>query len=371
MNILFITAFPPNRMTAGQNYTRNLIEELSVFHDIELVYFDYPNHKCDLKGELKVNKMKLNGIKKIINCLKLPFIHPFFSARFSFRLWFYIFRNRNKFDVLYLDFSQVFVYSLFIKAKQIVLMSHDVIYQKYTRRKGFLDVFFGGLIMFWERLLLRQANKILVFSDKDAELIDQYFDLKADRVDFYIDNDITKINHYDIEITNRFCFFGAWNREENLEGLIWFIANVLPSVKESDFVILGGGMPDNLKVKISNESNIKYIGFVNNPYSVIASSQALIAPVFNGAGVKVKVLESLCCGTSVIGTNIAFEGINNLEKINADVFYCNDAGSFVDAINQFPIKKETDKIDLKNNFVYPEKMAADVLNNRKQIRTVI
>lgn len=365
MKILFITAFPPNRKTAGQNYTRNLIEELSIFHDIELIYFDYPNHKSDLGGLLKTKKMNLNGKRKIVNCLKLPFVHPFFSARFSFRLWFYIFRNSNKFDVLYLDFSQVFVYSLFIKAKHIVLMSHDVIYQKYARRKRFFDVFFGGFIMFWEKIFLSQASKTLVFSDKDAKLIDRYFGITACRVDFYIDNDIKKINHYDIEIMNRFCFFGAWNREENLEGLIWFIANVLPSVKESNFVILGGGMSDYLQVEISKQSNMKYIGFVDNPYSIIASSQALIAPVFNGAGVKVKVLESLCCGTSVIGTNIAFEGINNLEKINTDVFYCNDAESFIYAINQFSLKKVTDKIDLKNSFVYPKKMAVEVLNNMK------
>lgn len=57
---------------------------------------------------------------------------------------------------------------------------------------------------------------------------------------------------------------------------------------------------------------MEYLGFMDNPYVQIAKCQALIAPLFNGAGVKVKVIEALALGTPVIGTDIAFEGIENI-----------------------------------------------------------
>ena len=37
----------------------------------------------------------------------------------------------------------------------------------------------------------------------------------------------------------------------------------------------------------------------------------LIAPLYKGAGVKVKVIDALSSGTVVIGTNVAFEGIED------------------------------------------------------------
>lgn len=362
MKVLFITAFPPNRMTAGQNYTKNLLEDLANLNDIELVYFDYAKHNIEIQN-LNTKRKRLNIVKKVFNCLKLPFVHPFFSARFSFRLMFYILKNKKKFDLIYLDFSQVFIYSLFIKKEKTILMSHDVIYQKYSRRKKKIDLMFGRCIKFWEKKLLKKAGKVLVFSDKDVKLIHKYFDLKAYRVDFYMDKYIEEINHHKIEINKNFCFYGAWNRKENLEGLIWFIQSVIPKVPHANFIIIGGSMSEEIKLMFKNYTNIKYIGFVDNPYEIIAASQALIAPVFNGAGVKVKVLESLCCGTAVLGTQVAFEGINNLETIKNDVFYCDDADTFIKTLNQFVFKNVNDKISLRNKFIYPERKALDIIIN--------
>ena len=56
------------------------------------------------------------------------------------------------------------------------------------------------------------------------------------------------------------------------------------------------------------------LGFVDNPYKIMSESLGLIAPLFHGAGIKVKVIESLACGTPVIGTEVAFEGIDFIEN---------------------------------------------------------
>jgi len=90
------------------------------------------------------------------------------------------------------------------------------------------------------------------------------------------------------------------------------------------------------------------MGFLENPYPVISNARALISPLFTGAGIKVKVMESLACGTPVIGTRISFEGIPEIfgdYLINAE-----DQNSFITRITEFKIQL-SDKQRLKALFL--------------------
>lgn len=87
--ILFITAFPPNRLTAGQNYTRQLLNDLSSNYEIDLVYFKYKNHPIEINDKVNVLIEANNLIyTKLTNAFKLLYIHPFF-IRF----------NKNSFSI--------------------------------------------------------------------------------------------------------------------------------------------------------------------------------------------------------------------------------------------------------------------------------
>lgn len=74
------------------------------------------------------------------------------------------------------------------------------------------------------------------------------------------------------------------------------------------------GIDVKLKSKVSTCKNIKIAGFVENPVAEIAKCQALVAPLHKGAGVKVKVIDALSSGTSVVGTDVTFEGIEDNSK---------------------------------------------------------
>ena len=60
LKILFITAFPPNTKTAGQNYSRQLLEDLSSDCDIEVCYWGYPEHNVELSEKIKCSEMPIN-----------------------------------------------------------------------------------------------------------------------------------------------------------------------------------------------------------------------------------------------------------------------------------------------------------------------
>ncbi len=307
LKILFITAFPPNQKTAGQDYTRRLLDDLvSRGHKISLFYADYPNHSAELDERIEL----LGTIHPYIkNCLFLPFLHPFFTRRFDKSVISFVQSAAKNFDMLYFDFSQVHLYSLFTDHPNKVLMCHDVICQKFTRKGRF----FLPWIKHCEKKLLRSADKIITFSKKDSAVIKNEYGFSSTPVNFYLKN-----GHFDYYKENLciqenlFCFYGAWNRAENTECLEWFFSEVYPNVRgDIEYAIIGGGMNNSLKRRLSSCKNIKILGFVENPVTEIAKCQALIAPLRKGAGVKVKVIDSLSCGTPVIGTDVAFEGIED------------------------------------------------------------
>ena len=95
----------------------------------------------------------------------------------------------------------------------------------------------------------------------------------------------------------------------------WFLANVINNLSDTfKFKIIGGGLPEAIKAEVVKHSNMEYLGFVDDPYPIIANAKAEIAPLHYGAGVKVKCVEALGCGTPIIGTEVAFEGISDQYK---------------------------------------------------------
>ena len=182
MKILFITAFPPCQKTAGQDYTRRLILDLiKKGHEVSFIYAEYPEHSVELPEYVK-NLDKIHPSFR--NCLKKPRYHPFFTKRFDEKILNLIQAVASDFEMLYFDFSQVHLYSLFISHTNKVLMCHDVIAQKFCR-KGLFQL---PWILNSERKILKSATRIVTFSQKDSAFIKKIYGLDSAYVNFYLKN---------------------------------------------------------------------------------------------------------------------------------------------------------------------------------------
>lgn len=182
MKILFITAFPPCQNSAGQDYSRRLILDLiEKGCEVSLIYASYPNHKIDLPDSVKIIQVIQPSLQ---NCLSLLTFHPFFTKRFDRKIVTSIQSVSSDYDILYFDFSQVHLYSLFVEHPCKVLMCHDVIAQKYSRK--------GKLQFPWikqsEGKLLKSATQIVTFSQKDCDFIKQAYGMNSIHVNFYLKN---------------------------------------------------------------------------------------------------------------------------------------------------------------------------------------
>jgi len=363
--ILFITAFPPNKLTAGQNYSKELLGLLSEDYRIDLIFFSYQNHEIDVNLKINVlKKFNVSTASKIYSWGHFPFFHPFFLLRFRFRLLLFLIKNAKNYKFLYFDFSQIFIYSFFIKKSFKIMMCHDVIYQKLKRKRFFYFNPFNSLLFFTEKYILKSADLLLTFSKKDQQLLKNNYKLDSSIINFFINDKIKFIDYNKVDLSLKFCFFGAWNRPENMDGLIWFTENVLPHLNDKfKFEIIGPSINKEFLDKIKDKKNIQYLGFLEDPYLKIAECQALIAPIFQGAGVKVKVIEALATGTPVIGTEVAFEGIDNIYE--GSLSLCYDAKDFIRAINTFKTISIDVKQKIKKSFEvsYKKNKLKDLLSN--------
>ena len=175
-------------------------------------------------------------------------------------------------------------------------MAHDVIAQKYSRMYPFLRPWAVSS----EKQILKYGKVVFTFSEKDCQLIHDLYSIKAKSTTFFLHPNV--INAIPQKEENYYVFFGAWNRVENSEGLEWFIDHVYDKLpKDIHYKVIGGGqMPQEILRKIEKLQNFEYLGFMDDPYPIIANAKAEIASLHMGAGVKVKCVQALACGTPVI-----------------------------------------------------------------------
>jgi glycosyltransferase involved in cell wall biosynthesis len=251
----------------------------------------------------------------------------------------YITEIAPEYDILFFNYTQIALYSLYITHPYKVIRCHDILFQKFSRKERIFKLWIKST----EQKILKNVKKIFVPSEKDADIVKKVYGLNA-----YFSHEYVKdFQFYEIrEKKNMFVFFGIWSRKENLTSLIWFIKKVLPFVNpEFKFVIIGSGLSKDVRKKIPN--NIEYLGFVDNPLDTIYKSCALIAPLFTGAGVKVKVIDAFITGTPVIGTDITFEGLPAIDGLK---YFAQTPEEYTDVINNFP--EYSYKIKQKNAYIF-------------------
>ncbi len=308
MTILYITAFPPNSRSGGQTFSLNCIKHLAEKCTVDLIYFSYPGHKCEARDFVR-NVTEFNPSLK--NSIFHPLNFPLFTKRFSRKILLHLRKIAPQYDVLYFDFTQAALYSLFITHPCKIVRCHDILAQKFSRQ----NKVFLSWIKNTERRILKSAKHVFVPSEKDAEIVKRTYGINAKSTNEYL-------NEFNfppsIPSKKSFLFFGLWSRNENFSGLVWFIKNVFPNldsdIKES-LLVMGGGLTKENEEKYLKPCGIKYLGFVEDCYPEIVKSSAMIVPLFEGAGVKVKVLDSFTTGTPVIGTEVAFEGIPEIQGL--------------------------------------------------------
>lgn len=245
-------------------------------------------------------------------------------------------------DIIIMDWTEILflmpeLMKIWPQAKYVAI-EEDVSFLGQIRKaqgtkNPFIKAFFSKKAKRVEKIeleYLKQCDLIILNNYKDKELIceNESFDNIWVWSPYYQTGmEIQPQNH-----SNEIVYYGAMHRPENWKSAIWFIKNVYSKIDSQavKFVIIGNNPPKQLTKYQSDRIVIK--GFVDDIHKELSSCLCLVAPLLLGAGVKIKIIESLSIGIPVLTNDIGIEGIPAVD--GESFFYCKSPEDYIKVINQ-------------------------------------
>lgn len=190
----------------------------------------------------------------------------------------------------------------------------------------------GFLARQWERKALRIADKTLVFSEKDRDLLDPSHSHNVIVVNPPLASGTMPL--HEPRPTQRVLLVGYMARAENVEAFTWFAEEIWPTVRQhlpgATLHVVGGSMPEEVSERFeNNQDGIILRGFVEDLHAEYAAANLVVVPLRHGAGVKFKTIEALLAGVPVVTTHIGAEGIGGPELFHG---YADSADTFAQAV---------------------------------------
>lgn len=226
-----------------------------------------------------------------------------------------------------------------------------------------------------ETELYRKMDDIVVVSKKAKDGFIQLFGLKDNLSVIYniIDKDNIIIKSKSEKIIKRkftICHVGRLNPVKRQERII-HVANELKQ-RGYDFEvwILGEGQCEKelkaLVSKLDLFNTVKFLGYKNNPYPYIASSDIFIL-TSDTEGYPTVVCESLCLGVPVVSTNIT--GSNEILEDGYGILTSFDIAEITDRIEE--LMNNPKLYDYYANMAIKKSMQFNTDNVIKQIMKVL
>jgi polysaccharide biosynthesis protein PslH len=160
----------------------------------------------------------------------------------------------------------------------------------------------------FEKRALESVDAVVAISAADASAFEQFAGVRARVVPV-----VAPVERRARPRPDRvhFCYVGSLRWHPNVAGLDWFCREVWPMVRarlpDATFEIAGVDLePDaNGQLPVPEAwrvPGVATVGFLADLEPLYARSLALVAPVFGGSGVRIKVLEGFRAGVPVVTT---------------------------------------------------------------------
>lgn len=118
--------------------------------------------------------------------------------------------------------------------------------------------------------------------------------------------------NYPVEIINRLVFIGPETHMPNKQGVEWFLNDVFPLIRkvvpDTKLDIIGRWSSGTVTTWKDKYEGLDFLGFVDDLPKAIANS-ILIVPLFQGSGIRMKILEACNVGIPFVSTSIGAEGL--------------------------------------------------------------
>ena len=158
---------------------------------------------------------------------------------------------------------------------------------------------------------LKIANEVdlaLLVSPKEAEQLDKITATPVYDIWYHFAN---QNQSYISRERSGLIFVGGFRHMPNVEGLSWFVHEVLPYLREFGFneeiKVIGSGLSQKLSDEFSR-AGLKIMGYQQDLTLHYKNVRLAISPLKSGAGLKGKIAEAFSFGVPVVTTSVGAEG---------------------------------------------------------------
>ena len=281
--------------------------------------------------------------------------------------------KKDKYDIVQLEMIYMAPYIETIRANSdalIVLRAHNVehlIWDRIAKKTSFLPKkwYLNHLVRTLKEYELNAINKvdgIAAITYRDAAFFRGETAVPVIDIPFGVNPDDFTPN-YEVKENPTLYHIGSMNWMPNEEGIKWFLKNVwdrlherMPELKLN---LAGRHMPKwlmNLK-----KDNVTVLGEVSSAQEFIRDNGIAIVPLLSGSGIRIKIIESMAMGKTVITTMIGAEGIQYSEYNN--IIIADNPTKIVETICR--IMKDPEEIQRIGRNA--RKLIEDVYDNKKII----
>lgn len=237
--------------------------------------------------------------------------------------------------------SSIYLHAL--EGRRCFLDQHNAEYLIWERRanlshglKHYVELREARALKRYERDVLSRVHTTFAVSDADAALFRSM--VPNARISVISNGvSVSKIQAVSGIAEERLVvgFLGPMSYLPNRMGVEWFLDQVWPKILEiapqAEFHIIGQ-MPDGLKAQFSQIQQVYPLGFVDDLSAAMACIRVFVVPLHVGGGTRLKVLDAMAYGLSIVSTHIGAEGIA-LED-GQSVLFADDASTFSSAVTE-------------------------------------
>jgi glycosyltransferase involved in cell wall biosynthesis len=181
-----------------------------------------------------------------------------------------------------------------------------------------------------ERKSVRYSDNLVCLSERDSQSLRAIYGRGATHISPMAMHD--RVNNSDFsgvgELREPYALFVGGGFYANRAGMEWYLEHVAPRISIKTCIV-GGGL-DQLKSSTQRNDKVIFTGHVDNLAHWYRNAQFVVAPIFDGSGMKTKVAEALMFGKAIIGTPEAFSGYEGMPRQAG--WICTNADEFVAAI---------------------------------------
>jgi glycosyltransferase involved in cell wall biosynthesis len=203
---------------------------------------------------------------------------------------------------------------------RLVLDSHELSSLPRRRRatatgNGLARAWLRAAAAAWERLQVdatRWADATLCVTPQDHDLLASLGGVNLHTLPLGVDTREVSYRPTD-DAPDRALFLGSFQHPPNRTAARLLVEEIWPQLRPRlpgwELVLAGPGSDQFVKGLASPAIDVRGLGYVDDLGNLFAGSRLFLAPLTEGGGIKIKVLEAMGRGLPVVTTPIGAEGI--------------------------------------------------------------